>query len=51
MAAVYKSLNKGASNSVARDADAEKYLKTAAATGDRDSLLVLADFYAQRNRS
>ena len=33
-----------------RDAEAEKYLKGAASTGDRDSQLVLADFYGQRNR-
>jgi tetratricopeptide (TPR) repeat protein len=34
-----------------RDAEAEKYLKGAASTGDRDSQLVLADYYGQRNRS
>ena len=33
-----------------RDAEAEKYLKIAASTGDRDSELVLADYCLQRNR-
>jgi tetratricopeptide (TPR) repeat protein len=33
-----------------RDAEAEKYLKVAASTNDRDSQLVLADYYLQRNR-
>lgn len=33
------------------DAEAEKYLKVSASTGDRDSQLALADYYGQRNRS
>lgn len=33
-----------------RDAEAEKYFKAAAVTGDRDSQLVLSDFLAQRDR-
>jgi tetratricopeptide (TPR) repeat protein len=34
-----------------RDTEAEKYLNGAASTGDRDSQLVLADYYGRRNRS
>jgi tetratricopeptide (TPR) repeat protein len=33
-----------------RDPEAEKYLKVAASTGDRDSQFVLADYYLQRHR-
>lgn len=33
-----------------RQTEAEKYLKVAAANNDRDSQLVLADYYLQRNR-